>query len=71
MDKEELDYLLDDIDSHKIGENQLTLQDKLTEIINILEDIDVSELQQNDQLEIVKLKERCLLLFYSLSKKKG
>ena len=31
MDKEQLDYLLDlldDIDSHKIGENQLTLQDK-------------------------------------------
>lgn len=43
--------------------------DKLTEVINILEEIDVSELQLNDQLEIVNLKERCLLLFYRLYKK--
>lgn len=43
--------------------------DKLTEVINILEEIDVSELQLNDQLEIVNLKERCLLLFYRLHKK--
>ena len=43
--------------------------DKLTEIIKILEEIDTSELELCDQLEIVNLNERCLLLFYSLSKK--
>lgn len=42
--------------------------DKLTEVIHILEEIDFSELELNDQLEIVNLKERCLLLFYRLSK---
>ena len=42
--------------------------DKLTEIVNILEDIDTSELELSEQLEIVNLKERCLLLFYRLSK---
>ena len=54
-----------------MGEKTNQLLDKLTEIINILEDIDVSELQLNDQLEIVNLKEKCLLLFYRFSKKKG
>ena len=42
--------------------------DKLTEIIKILEEIDTSELELCDQLEIVNLQERLLLLFYRLSK---
>ena len=42
--------------------------DKLTEIIKILEEIDTSELELREQLEIVNLKERLLLLFYRLSK---
>ena len=42
--------------------------DKLTEIIKILEEIDTSELELGEQLEIVNLKERLLLVFYRLSK---
>ena len=51
-----------------MGEKTNQLLDKLTEIINILEDIDVSELELNEQLELVNLKEKCLLLFYRLNK---
>ena len=43
--------------------------DKLTEVIRILEEIDTSELELCEQLEIVIIMEKCSLLLHRLSKK--